>query len=206
MRPLARLAAAAAVLSLSGVASAASPEESEAPAASPSNGDLFPAAGHATAAAATGVPFPAIAEIGYAFTNGFALGAIGGVALAYVPNLPTPSVPTAGIRPRLRVATSQHTSLVLIARCSTTRRPGPVRPARAIRHGWSHGPRSKGDKKLSRFLVHPTKDHDEIRRRIEWMQLRFGPLRVRRDNRPSGTKRKLRSSRQEWSSTCEPRH
>jgi len=115
MRYLARLAAAAVVLSVSGIASAASPEEGAAPAPQPSNGDLFPTAGHATAAVATGVPFPAIAEIGYAFTNGFALGAIGGVALAYVPNRPTPSVPTAGIRPRLRIATSEHTSLVLIA-------------------------------------------------------------------------------------------
>jgi hypothetical protein len=114
MTPLARLAVAAAILLLSGSASAASPEENEAPAA-PSNGDLFPTAGHATAAAATGVPFLGIAEIGYGFTNGFAMGAIGGVALAYVPNRPTPSVPTAGIRPRLRIATSQRTSLVLIA-------------------------------------------------------------------------------------------
>jgi len=116
MTPIARIAAAAAVLSLSNLASAAPPEDSEAPAAAqPSNGDLFPAAGHATAAIATGVPFLGVAEIGYGFTNGFALGAIGGVALAYVPGQPTPSVPTAGIRPRLRIATSQHTSLVLIA-------------------------------------------------------------------------------------------
>jgi hypothetical protein len=115
MTPVARLAAAAAVFSLSPVASASSPEKDEAPAAQPSKGDLFPTAGRATAAAATGVPFLGIAEIGYAFTDGFALGAIGGVALAYVPNRPTPSVPTAGIRPRLRIATSQHTSLVLIA-------------------------------------------------------------------------------------------
>jgi hypothetical protein len=115
MTPVARLAAAAVVLSFSRFASAASPEESQAPPAQPSNGDLFPTAGHATAAAATGAPFLGIAEIGYAFTNGFALGAIGGVALAYEPGRPTPSVPTAGIRPRLRVATSQYTSLVFIA-------------------------------------------------------------------------------------------
>src|SRR5271165_5189171 len=115
MTPLARLAASAAVLSLSGIASASSPEENQAPAAPPSHGDLFPAAGHATAAAATGLPFLGIAEIGYGFTDGFAMGAIGGVALAYQPDRTTPSVPTAGIRPRFRIATSQHTSLVLIA-------------------------------------------------------------------------------------------
>jgi hypothetical protein len=116
MTPLARLAAVAAVLSLSSIASATPPADSETPAVPPpSNGDLFPMAGHATAAAATGMPLLGIAEIGYAFTDWFALGAIGGIALAYVPGQPTPSVPTAGIRPRLRIATSQSTSLVLIA-------------------------------------------------------------------------------------------
>jgi hypothetical protein len=94
---------------------AAASEEDAAPAAPPSNGDLFPAAGHATVAAATGLPLPGIAEIGYAFTGWFAMGAIGGVALAYVPDHPTPSVPTAGIRPRFRIAMSPGTSLVLIA-------------------------------------------------------------------------------------------
>lgn len=116
MTLLARLAAAVAVLSVSGIASAAPLADAGGSApAQPSNGDLFPTAGHATAAAATGIPLLGIAEIGYGFTNGFALGAIGGVALAYVPGRPTPSVPTAGIRPRLRVATSEHTSLVFIA-------------------------------------------------------------------------------------------
>jgi hypothetical protein len=115
MKSLARLAVATAVLSLSGVAFASSPEEGETQAGQPSNGDLFPAAGHATAAAATGVPLLGIGEIGFAFTDGFAVGAIGGVALAYQPGGATPSVPTAGIRPRLRIGLSQRTSLVLIA-------------------------------------------------------------------------------------------
>jgi len=38
-------------------------------------------------------------------------------------------------------------------------------------NGFQIDPMAKGDAKLSRFLVDPTKDHDEIRRRIEWMQL-----------------------------------
>jgi hypothetical protein len=102
-----------AFLFLTGKASAS--DVAEAPAAPPSNGDLFPAAGHLTAAVATGAPFLGIAELGVAVTNGFAVGVIGGVALAYQPSGPAPSVPTAGIRPRLRIATSEHTALVLIA-------------------------------------------------------------------------------------------
>ncbi len=71
----------------------------------PSKGDLFPAAGHASASAATGLPFLAIGEVGIAITDGIAIGAVGGI---------TPSVLTAGIRPRFRVATSRNTSLVFI--------------------------------------------------------------------------------------------
>jgi hypothetical protein len=37
--------------------------------------------------------------------------------------------------------------------------------------GFQIDPRAKGDAKLSRFLVDPTKDLDEIGRRTEWMQL-----------------------------------
>lgn len=37
--------------------------------------------------------------------------------------------------------------------------------------GFQIDPTAKGAAKLSRFLVDTTKDHDEMRRRIEWMQL-----------------------------------
>jgi hypothetical protein len=105
-----------ALLSFSGRASASdAPDAPAAPVASPSHDDLFPGAGHVMAAAASGAPFLGIAEIGVGFTNGFALGAIGGVALAYAPTGTTPSVPTAGIRPRLRIPTSERTALVVIA-------------------------------------------------------------------------------------------
>lgn len=68
------------------------------------NGDLFPRPGRLSASAATGLPFVGIAEIGMGITNGIAVGVIGGV---------TPSVLTAGIRPRFRVRTSEHTALML---------------------------------------------------------------------------------------------
>lgn len=71
-----------------------------------SNGDLFARPGRPTVAAATGLPFLGIAEVGAGVTNGFAIGAIAGI---------TPSVLTAGIRPRVRVATSERTALVLVA-------------------------------------------------------------------------------------------
>lgn len=71
-----------------------------------SNGDLFPRAGRPTVAAATGLPFLGIAEVGMGVTNGFAIGVVGGI---------TPSVLTAGIRPRVRLATSERTALVLVA-------------------------------------------------------------------------------------------
>jgi hypothetical protein len=70
-----------------------------------SHGDLFPPAGHVTTAAATGLPFYAIGEAGFAFGDGVALGVIGGR---------TPSVWTFGIRPRFRVAMGPRTSLVLV--------------------------------------------------------------------------------------------
>lgn len=72
----------------------------------PSKGDLFPGAGRATVAAGTGLPFLGIAEVGVGVTNGFAIGAVGGI---------TPSVVTAGLRPRFRVETGAHTALVLVA-------------------------------------------------------------------------------------------
>lgn len=97
------LPAAVALLLASGAARAA--EELEAPKAE-DHGDLFPRAGHGSVAAASGLPFLGIAEIGGAVTDGFAIGVVGGV---------TPSVVTAGLRPRLRVATTARTALVLIA-------------------------------------------------------------------------------------------
>jgi hypothetical protein len=76
------------------------------PAPTLSHGDLFPPAGHATMAGATGLPFYAIGEAGFAFGDGVTLGAIGGV---------TPSVWTFGIRPRFRVAIGPRTAFVLVA-------------------------------------------------------------------------------------------
>jgi hypothetical protein len=38
-------------------------------------------------------------------------------------------------------------------------------------NGFQIDPIAKGDAKLSRFLVDPSEDHDEVRRRVEWMQL-----------------------------------
>ena len=37
--------------------------------------------------------------------------------------------------------------------------------------GFQIDPMAQGDSKLSRFLVNPSQDHDEMRRRVEWMQL-----------------------------------
>src|SRR4051794_39507407 len=74
----------------------------DAPSRATSHGDLFPGRGRPTVSAATGLPFFGIAEVGIGVTNGFAIGALGGI---------TPSVVTAGIRPRLRLATSEHTAL-----------------------------------------------------------------------------------------------
>jgi hypothetical protein len=76
------------------------------PPASPygANGDLFPTPGHPSLSAATGLPFLAIGEVGIGITQGLAVGVIGGV---------TPSVLTAGIRPRFRVRVSEHYALML---------------------------------------------------------------------------------------------
>jgi hypothetical protein len=74
--------------------------------AAQSGGDLFPGRGRPTLAAGTGLPFLGIVEAGIGVTNGFAIGVVGGI---------TPSVVTAGIRPRVRLATSAHTALVLVA-------------------------------------------------------------------------------------------
>jgi hypothetical protein len=70
-----------------------------------SNGDLFPAPGHPTVSFATGLPFLAIGEVGLGITNGIAVGVIGGV---------TPSVLTAGIRPRFRLRLSERYAAMLI--------------------------------------------------------------------------------------------
>ena len=64
----------------------------DSPARAPSSDHLFPGAGHATVGASTGVPFLAIGEAGYAFGDGFTLGAIAGV---------TPEVVGFGLRPRV---------------------------------------------------------------------------------------------------------
>lgn len=72
----------------------------------PTRGDLFPGAGRPTVAAGTGLPFLGIAEVGIGVTDGIAVGVVGGI---------TPSVVTAGVRPRFRVATSQRTALVLVS-------------------------------------------------------------------------------------------
>ena len=92
-----------ALLLASGAARAA--EEPDLP-QTEDHGDLFPRTGHLTAAAATGLPFLGIAEVGGAATSWFAIGIVGGI---------TPSVVTAGIRPRFRIATSTTTALVLNA-------------------------------------------------------------------------------------------
>jgi hypothetical protein len=70
------------------------------------NGDLFPKPLHMSVSAASGVPFFGIAEVGLGFTNGVAVGVVAGI---------TPSVWTAGVRPRFRVATGEHTALVIVA-------------------------------------------------------------------------------------------
>ncbi len=89
------------MLLVPGVAHAEAPENRE-----PVRSDLFPGAGHPTLAAATGLPFLGIGEIGIGVSKNFAIGVVGGI---------TPSVVTAGLRPRVRLATSEHTSFTLIA-------------------------------------------------------------------------------------------
>lgn len=68
------------------------------------NGDLFPKPWRPSISAATGLPFFGIAELGMGITNGFAIGVVGGL---------TPSVPTAGVRPRFRVRATEHVAVVL---------------------------------------------------------------------------------------------
>jgi hypothetical protein len=70
-----------------------------------SGGDLFAIPGRVSLSAATGLPFLGIGEAALGFTHGVAIGVVGGV---------TPSVLTAGIRPRFRVRTSDRVSLVLV--------------------------------------------------------------------------------------------
>jgi hypothetical protein len=100
---------AALVLLSSSAASAADPApESPAPAAAANDrGDLFPSAGHVSIVGASGLPLVGIAEAGIGGTNGFAAGAVFGVT-------PT-GILTAGARPRVRIATTEHTALVFIA-------------------------------------------------------------------------------------------
>ena len=68
------------------------------------NGDLFPTPGRPSLSAATGLPFLAIGEVGVGLTQGVAIGAVGGV---------TPSVLTAGIRPRFLVRASERYAVTL---------------------------------------------------------------------------------------------
>jgi len=76
---------------------------SETPAYHP-NGDLFPKPLRPSVSAATGLPFLGIAEVGMGVTNGFAIGVVGGI---------TPSVLTAGVRPRFRVRATEHVAFML---------------------------------------------------------------------------------------------
>ena len=68
------------------------------------DGDLFPTPGHVSLAGATGLPFLGIGEVGIGVTRGFSIGVIGGI---------TPSVLTAGIRPRFRVRLNDSLALML---------------------------------------------------------------------------------------------
>lgn len=75
-----------------------------APVAYHPNGDLFPKPLRPSVSAATGLPFLGIAEVGMGITNGFAMGVVGGI---------TPSVLTAGIRPRFRVRATERVAFML---------------------------------------------------------------------------------------------
>jgi hypothetical protein len=68
--------------------------------------DLFPRPGHLSVAAASGLPFLGIAEVGVGVSNGFAIGAVGGI---------TPGMWTLGLRPRGRVRLNERSALVLVA-------------------------------------------------------------------------------------------
>jgi hypothetical protein len=108
--PLGAYASVAIFLLLSPAAHAGEPRSSsgEVPAPAVSytpSGDLFPTPGRPSLSAATGLPFLGIGEVGLGLTRGIAIGAIGGV---------TPSVLTAGIRPRFRVRTSERVAMMLV--------------------------------------------------------------------------------------------
>jgi hypothetical protein len=83
----------------------AAPEAPAPSAAYDPDGDLFPTSGRLSLSAGTGLPFLGIGEVGVGITRGFAIGVLGGV---------TPSVLTAGIRPRVRVRLGDHLALMLV--------------------------------------------------------------------------------------------
>ncbi len=80
--------------------------EAPSPKTPPVHGDLFPGAGRPTVAAASGLPIVAVAEVGIGVTNGFVMGAVAGTS---------PDVWTAGLRPRMRLPTTERTALVLVS-------------------------------------------------------------------------------------------
>jgi hypothetical protein len=100
MKRLASLAVASTILSLSGIASAASPDPNDAPAveSAPKTTDpLLPGGGSFAVAGASGIPFLALGELTYGFTDRFALGAIA----AATPNVGSNRGTSAlGLRPR----------------------------------------------------------------------------------------------------------
>jgi hypothetical protein len=79
--------------------------ETPRPTVYPPDGDLFPTPGRLSTSAATGLPFLGIGEVGVGITRGIAIGVIGGI---------TPSVLTAGVRPRFRVRVSDRVALMLV--------------------------------------------------------------------------------------------
>lgn len=102
-----RLSAAVLALASLLVSAAAHADESAAPKPTTTyhpNGDLFPTPGRPSVSAATGLPFFGIAEVGMGVTNGFAVGIVGGI---------TPSVLTAGVRPRFRVRATERVAFLL---------------------------------------------------------------------------------------------
>jgi hypothetical protein len=82
------------VVALSSLIAQAAEQDSVVTASSPvasANDPMFASAGHFSATAATGVPYLAIGEAAYAFTDRFSMGVIGGI---------TPTTEGAGIRLR----------------------------------------------------------------------------------------------------------
>ncbi|HEX8793631.1 MAG TPA: hypothetical protein VF765_21960 [Polyangiaceae bacterium] len=100
MKRLARIAVAAAVLSATGLASAAAPADTtkDSEATQPALADpTLPDAGRVNVAATSGIPFLALGELSYGFTDRFALGAIA----AATPNMGSITGTMAfGVRPR----------------------------------------------------------------------------------------------------------